>query len=213
MQETELIPTQNEVRTWLLTTLKHSFHVEYFLDKLGLGSKDPERPHDLVGFGNKFEWDVIKGFALALREPKVDFEKYISPSRELHRQQYHHRKWNNPNPEDITKPIRGASREDMFVGAVDATCSLLENRSYQGGNHDYDEITRLASKNPPHRTHWMLKIIPDMREIKQPELFLIDNLADFPNIGVPVDLYKAIKSRTAETLEMLKRDYDYIIVE
>ena len=114
----ELIPTEAEVRKWLISSLTHSMHVEYFLLNLGLGERDPERPHDLVGPGNKYEWDVIKGFALQYRLPKIDFKTHIMPSLAIHRQQYHHRMWNDPSPEDRAKPIQGATEGDMLVGAV-----------------------------------------------------------------------------------------------
>lgn len=82
----ELIPTENEIKTWLVSVLQHSCHVEYFLKKLGIGSNDSERPHDIVGPGNKYEWGVMKGLALQYRNPKPDFQIYILPSLNLHRQ-------------------------------------------------------------------------------------------------------------------------------
>ena len=178
-------------------------HIEYFLNELDLGQADPERPHDLVGPGNKFMWEVIKGFALQYRDPKVDFQEHIMPALELHRQQYHHRKWNNPDPEDEIKPILGATRADMLVGAVDAVCSLLENRQYQGGTHDYDGVIKVAISNPPHKTPFMLEVIPKMRVLEQPKLELITNLTQFPNIGIPDQLYEVIQDRMSQTLEML----------
>ena len=57
----DLRPSPQEVRNWTLYTLKHSCQVEYYLTKLNLGSKDPQRPHDIVGEGNKYSWPVIKG--------------------------------------------------------------------------------------------------------------------------------------------------------
>ena len=83
-------PTKEEVAKWMLSTLKHSNHVEYFLGKLGLGIRDPERPHDIVGSGSKYSLDVVRGLALQYREPKVDFKTCIAPSIEIHRHQYHH---------------------------------------------------------------------------------------------------------------------------
>jgi len=55
--------------------------------------------------------------------------------------------WNNPDPSDKTKRIPGASDEDMRVGAVDAICSLLENRAHQGGIHNYDRVMEIASEH------------------------------------------------------------------
>ena len=56
----KLTPTNEEVGMWLLDTVRHVLHIEYFLNHLALGSNDNERPHDLVGSGNKFECDPTK---------------------------------------------------------------------------------------------------------------------------------------------------------
>jgi hypothetical protein len=207
----EILPKSDEVEKWLIASLQHSCHNEYFLKALDLGKNDPERPHDLVGPNNKYEWNIIKGFALQYRRPMPDFKNYIEPSLELHRLQYHHLKWNNPDPNDITKPIPGASDEDMCMGAIDAICSLLENRGYQGGSHDYDHVIKIAKKNPPHKTPWMLKMIPKMRASPQPKLELIASLNDFPNIGLDKNIYDTIVKRTHETVEMLRNEHGYFL--
>jgi hypothetical protein len=205
----ELIPTEHEVRTWLVSTLQHICHIEYFFGELNLGSKDPERPHDLVGPGNKYEWGVVKGFALQYRRPKPDFQTHIMPALNLHRQQYHHQKWNDPDPDDVKKPILGATEDDMLVGAVDAVCSLLENRGYQGGTHDYEGVIEVAKKNPPHKTPWMLRIIPEMRTLRQPSLEQINSLNGFPNVGLKDVVYDSIVKRTQEAVETLIREQGY----
>ncbi|MFA6594297.1 MAG: hypothetical protein WCT16_03505 [Candidatus Buchananbacteria bacterium] len=204
MSAENLLPTREEIIKWLLSTIQHSCHVEYFLEKLTLGNFDPERPHDLTGVGNKFDWDIIKCFALQYRNPKVDFTTYILPALNLHRKQYHHRKWNDPNPEDTAKQALDASDEDMLVGAIDACCSLLENRGYQGGMHDYDGVIEVALSNPPHKTPWMLDVIPRMRVIPRPEIELIQSLVVIPNIGINTRTFNAITSRTQEVVTQLK---------
>jgi hypothetical protein len=201
--EPEIIPTKDEINRGILEVIKHTCHAEYFFTKLNAGHNDPERPHDLVGPGNKLEWSVIKGFSLQYRVPKVDFKTYILPALEVHRQQYHHQKWNNPDPADETKPFPGATKEDMLVGAIDAVCSLLENRAYQGGIHDYDKVIEVAKKNPPHKTPYMLEVIPIMKKLIQPKLELITELNSFPNIGLEENTYKKIQERIIETINML----------
>ncbi|MBU0667125.1 MAG: hypothetical protein ABIC91_03385 [Nanoarchaeota archaeon] len=203
--KTELIPTEDEIKTWLVSTLQHACHVEYFLGRLNLGTNDPQRPHDLVGPGNKYSWNIIKGFALQYRNPKPDFQIHIMPALNLHRQQYHHQKWNDPNPNDRTKPVIGASEDDMLVGAVDAVCSLLENRGYQGGTHDYNSVIEIAKTNPPHKTPWMLKIIPEMSSLQQPSLEQITSLNNFPNLGLKDEVYDSIVKRTCEVVETLRQ--------
>lgn len=214
------IPTENEVMAWLLSTLQHACHMEYFLGLFNLGKRDPERPHDLVGPGNKYEWEVVKGLALQYRNPEPDFQTYILPSLKLHRQQYHHQKWNEPDPTDKTKTRLIASADDLLVGAIDAVCSLLENRAYQGGPHNYDEVTGIVkqkeiakdnSKNTPHKSVWMLKVIPEMRRLIQPDLKSIVTLIGFPNIGLKPRVYDSIAQRTTEAVELLRNEHRYLL--
>jgi len=207
--ETEdLIPTEDEVKTWLVSTLQHACHIEYFLDRLNLGREDFERPHDLVGLGNKYDWNVIKGCSLEYRDPKPDFQTYIMPALTLHRKQHHHQKWNKPDPKDKTKPISEASEDNMLLGAVDTVCSLLENRRYQGGAHSYDSI-EISEKILPHKIPYILKIIPKMKALKQPSLEQITSLNGFPNIGLKEEVYYSIAKRTNETVEMLRKEHGY----
>ena len=147
MVHEDLVPTDEEVGKYMLAYLQHSCNVEYFLRSFELGKDDPERPHDLVGVHNKFEWNVLKGFAVQYREPPVDFMKYVFPSLELHRMQYHHKKWNGAGMSGALDLGPGATIDDMWVGSIDAVCSLLENRGYQGGEHSYDVIANLADAN------------------------------------------------------------------
>jgi hypothetical protein len=205
----ELIPTEAEVRTFLVSTLQHVCNIEYFLGELEIGGNDPERPHDLVGPGNKYDWNVVKGFALQYRHPKPDFQTHIMPALSLHRQQYHHQKWNNPDPRDKTKPIPGATEADLLLGAVDAVCSLLENRGYQGGAYDYEIIIDIAKKNLPHKTLWMLRIIPEMRALHQPNFQQITTFNGFPNIGLKDTIYDSIVTRTQEAVKTLRIETGY----
>jgi len=193
-----LYPTPLEVEKWLIMTLRHSSHVEYFLGNLGFGARDPQRPHDLTGPGNKYQWDVLRGLALQFRSPEVDFNEHIAPSRELHRKgQYHHIKWNGDNPNPNANP------EDMLVGAVDAVCALLENRKYCGGAHSYSRVQDILAKNPAHKVHFINQVIPQMKGLVQPNLELITDLTDFPNIGLPYDIYYSSVSRTREAIMVL----------
>lgn len=195
-QETKMIePTQEEIQKWMLNTLRHVCHVEYFLTQLNKGNDDPERPHDSVGINNKFDWEVMKRFALQYRnDPQLNH--FVLEAREMHREQYHHRMWTKYNPQ--------ATPDDMEVGALDAICALLENRSYQGGQHSYEQIPEVIKKNPIHKIAWFRIMIPQMQGIIQPNLELITNVHDFPNIGMREDLYDRLKERMQETTEMLE---------
>lgn len=130
--------TEDEVIKYAGNTWQHSKSVHFYLDKLGISIDDEsETPHDLVGSGNKLEWEVMHGLAYAEKdtpEKKKIFEK----SLEIHRRQMHHQMWNDPkSPEEWLK-----------YGAIDAVCSLLEPRLYQEGVHYWDEILDVISSCP-----------------------------------------------------------------
>lgn len=207
----ELIPREEEVGKWLLSTVRHSFNVEYFLKHLNLDYPDIERPHDLIGPGNKLEWGAIKGFALQYRESGVDFDKYIKPALVFHRRQYHHKIWNGPDPLNMFGFSQSIPRAVIVGGAIDAVGSLLEDRGYQGGAHTYSEAIEIAQKNPPHKAAYMLEVIPKMRAIKQPDLKAIQSIHDFSNIGLNQPIYEAIVKRTNEAIEMLRSEHEYLL--
>jgi len=195
----ELRPTEREIRDWLIGIIRHVQHIEYYLENLQFGSEDPQRPHDIIGYGNKFEWEVIRGFAIQYRDRSPEFfGRYVAPSLERHRCQYHHQKWNNPNPY--------ATDEDMKVGAVDAVCSLLEaDRAYQGGKHTPTQIDEIIEKNSENKRPWLRQIHTEIRRIEQPNLQLIENLRDFPNIGINADAYNTLRGRVSDTKKMLEK--------
>jgi hypothetical protein len=180
-----LIPTASEVKDWLNLTVRHVCHVEYYLHNLKISTPDPERPHDLVGPGNKFEWSVIRGFALQKRAG-IDFNTHILPSLMDHRRQYHHRMWNDPEPGNQNLPKATASPVDLQVGAIDALCSLREPRDYQGGVHSWEEVAEIIAKNPPHKIPWMQSMMVSMREIKEPT---IDKISIHTPVDVDLDIY------------------------
>jgi len=192
-----LLPSEHEISKYLLDTLRHVFHVEYFISHLRMGNSPIQRPHDIVGEGNKFEWNVIKGLSLQYHTPRVDFATYILPALNLHRLQHHHLMWNESNT--TAKPV------DMFLGAIDATCSLLENRAYQGGSHSYEDVKKIFDNNPDHKIPWTKIIVPRMAAQPQPDLERITSINSFPNIGVPELIYEKIVFRAAETISMLQQ--------
>lgn len=119
--------------------------------------------------------------------------------------------WNEPSPEDKTKPIFGASEQDMLEGAVDAVCSLLENRGYQGGIHNYQSIIEIAKKNPPHKVQWMLKAVREMSIMRQPNLKRVNPSSEFLNIGLDHIVYDAILDITNDAVKNLKAEHGYFI--
>ena len=200
MFEDIIIPTKEEVIAHIVKTRNHSTHVEYYFSKLkgNVGKDDPQHPHDLEGPGNKYELPVIMGLALEERCKNREFcDIYIMPAVNIHRQgQYHHQKWNEPN--------LNSTPEDMKTGAVDAICSLLENRGYQGGAHTFKEIVPIIKTGSPHKNKWMWMVYSQMETISCPRLDLIQSLDNYPNIGIPEEVYQKIIEKVQETLVMLK---------
>ncbi|MBN2880776.1 hypothetical protein JXM83_01870 [Candidatus Woesearchaeota archaeon] len=194
----EKIPSEAEILDWLVQTTKHSMHVEYFLEKFDVNPVvDLERPHDTVGPYNKFEWPVIKG--LALKDRSVEnFFFHIEPSLKLHRKQLHHRMWNGEH--------YLATPENLTIGAVDAICSQLENRDYQGGKHTYDEINEIlfkTNKQYPRKLIATIEAIAEMRKLTQPDLESITDLYNIHNIGINNKTYQKIIFRLNEALQNL----------
>jgi len=192
-----ILPTEEEISQWVLTTLRHCCQVEFYLHALDIGHQDPQRPHDIVGLGNKYSWEVIKGLSLTSRNTDPEFfEQCVLPAITYHRTfQFHHQKWNPPAPD--------ATREDMMVGAIDAMCSMLEDRAYQGGKHNFEEIIDIVKINAPHKVKWFWMVYSQMKSNGIPDVERIQSLDRIPNIGLPEKRYGEIVERVQETRVML----------
>ncbi len=200
--QTEVVPNETEVFKWILHTATHAYHIEYFLQRLQFGSEDPDRPHDIVHPYNKLEWEAVKGFALQYRKDgRKLHHKEIMSSREHHRKQYHHQKWNQSYP--------NATPDALEFGAVDAVCSLLEDRGYHEGPYTYDQIEEIASKNPFHKVAWMKYAISEMKRIKQPNLAEITSFSKIPREGITPETHDIIITRVRETLRQLEKERGY----
>lgn len=204
---TILIPQPEELQRWILHTAQHSCHVEYYLKELGIGHEDPERPHDIVGEGNKFQEDVMPGFAMWGRDRSQEhFNTVVLPSLTKHRCQFHHRMWNPAN--DQATPCA------LKLGAVDAICSLLEPRDYQGGVHDFTQIDEIIAQNhEPTRRAYLTEVFRELRVIARPRLDLMTSLDDVRkiNVGLHVPVHDAIAQRVEEARRQVKQLYGYDI--
>ena len=206
LSKTEVLPNETEILKWVLHTATHAYHIEYFLQKLQIGSEDPDRPHDIVHQGSKFDWEAVRGFALQFRtDGKEWYLPQIMAAREYHRQQYHHQQWNQHYP--------NATPDALELGAVDAVCSLLEPREYQGGSHTYEQIGEIADKNPIHKVAWMKYAISEMKRIKQPNLTEITSFSKIPKEGITPQTHDIILGRVHQTLHQLETDHDYNFYE
>ncbi len=196
-------PSTNEVRSWILQTIKHSCRVEFFYEHLDVGIRDPQRPHDLDGKGSKLSWPVIEGLSMQYRSHNHDFfEKYVLPSIECHQiNQYHHQMFNKPNDH--------ADTDAMKAGAVDAICSQLENRFYQGGAHDYEEIREIIKVNDPKKVKWLWIMYSRMKKHEQPDCSVIKDIYGFPNIGLSRKTYDSIVEHVDSAIDMLREKHNY----
>ena len=192
----DLFPTPPEVERWITDTVRHAWHIEYYLERLQVGATDVQRPHDLMGLGNKLEWRCIRGFAMQYRGAAY-FESFVLPSLHHHRKQHHHAAWNQYSP--------NSSVDAMKLGAVDACCSMLEPRAYQGGCHDWDGIEKAALANPIHKAAWMLLMAQEMAKIEKPEIELVTMHA-LPAEGISRETRELIVERIQETKAMLWQD-------
>ena len=193
--------TAKEVYQWIFDTAVHVMHIEYFLHQLQVGKDDPQRPHDIIGPGNKFEWLVIQGLASQyLPKGETRYLSHIQISLDLHRKQYHHQQWN------FQSTI--ATDDSLKLGAVNAICSLHETRPYQGGKHTYNEIYYIVSQNPDSKFFTLDNIQKEMQKIKQPSLDRLLSLREFPNIGIPAESYDILTTRIQETLTHLNQEHN-----
>ncbi|MBU0470735.1 MAG: hypothetical protein KKA62_03850 [Nanoarchaeota archaeon] len=197
----EILPSQEEVEKQFLFTLRHAYSVEYFLHLFDAGHDDPQRPHDLVGEGNRLSLPVLLGLSFQHRDEEGLKERYIKPAVNLHREfQFHHQMWNPPHPD--------ASDDSMKVGAIDTVCSLREDRAYQGGVHTfqqiYDKVTQTDHlRNHPRKVEWVIWSLMKIYSAYAPDFKMID-LDYIPNFHLSTEIHKNIVKRVEETKSALR---------
>lgn len=212
----EIKPSENEVKSWLLSTLRHSCLIEFYLHELEVGKNDTQRPHDIVGKYNKFSWPIIRGLALEYKEGASDREQQyidatLTKSIRLHEQQYHHRMWLGPDKNSST-PDPNATEDDLMLGAVDAICTHLNGRLYNGGAKSWAQIAQIIAGNGPEHASWMREAFHQMKSQKShaPDLTTITlNSLPEDQIGLPTETYNLICIRIDQTLRMLNGQHEY----
>ena len=200
-------PTLDEIRIYSLEVLRHSLSNTYYLEKLKINNNDSQIPHDLEGEGNKLSWPVVSGLSIQLRDnSKEFFEMYVLPSIRYHQEhQRHHQRWNKPNGQ--------TTYEDLEAGAIDAILSQTEKsifRKYRGDPVSLEDLPKILDrfKDDLHQT-FIRFIYNGMRKIPKPNLDLVQNIYDFPNIGISNEMYKKTQERIKEALNDFRtRGYD-----
>lgn len=207
-----VVPDFKYVRRFLLHTVRHVAGVERVLELLCIGSNDKQRPHDIMGEGNKLQTDVLFGLAVQYDSARPS-NKPIDSALKTHRcGQYHHQMWNGPNPE--------ADEDALKLGAVDAVCSMLEPRDYQGGSHTFEQIaTEIIPRNDkPRQREYLGLILTEMRKLELPKFDqLITSLAHrdlqvaLESIKLSTNTIGIIVGRFQDTCEELRKNYDFSI--
>jgi hypothetical protein len=202
-------PSDENIGKWLLEVLRHTSQLEYYAGILNIGSKDPERPHDIVGPNNKLEWDIIKSCAWAYSDSGCGKDKElcdeISEAVKRHRQQYHH----------AICMTDLAREDDLRFEALDTICAMLEHRPYYAHVHNFEELeANLESYiacNGRHeqRLASIREVLPLMRSLERPDIRAITTLEEFPNLGADGKTYDKICQRFSGTLELLRREHNY----
>jgi hypothetical protein len=188
-------PTETELGDWLFFTAFHATRMEIIFNALGIGTRDPQRPHDIVGEGNKFEWEVIQGFSTENR-PGINHNQHVAFSLAWHQRQNHH--------------LSGVMDDETMVKAADAICSRLEDRPYQGGSHTFDQIkVVIETKNPPHLRPSLTEASNQIQKIPLPDFNQFCLLNGIPNFGLSRATFEAIRERVHEAISMLERDHGY----
>lgn len=98
----------------------------------------------------------------------------------------------------------------MKLGAVDAICSLLEPRAYQGGTHSFDAVLEVAERNPLHKRPWMRELVAEMRKLAPPPIESITSFEHIPNIGIPSAMHDMVRQRVQEG-RLLLREHGYLL--
>ncbi len=189
-------PTTETIRRNILGITRHVCLIEYYLHHLQTGTDDPERPHDIVGANNKFELDYLLQTAMQYEGTPGQHCQIIQLAVGRHRNQYHHQKFQLPNP--------AATPSDMELGAIDAICSMLEpDREYQGGAHTYQNIATMISAHQGHKTPSMQWALREMQQLETPNVLEITDLDHIKNFGIPASVHDIITGRVQETLRLL----------
>jgi hypothetical protein len=206
-----IVPAEENVRRWLLETLRHTCQVMYYSELFKIGLNDPELPHDIAGRYNKLEWDVMGGCALGYSNLDHHDKEVFQLTREavcLHRNQYHHRKWDWPDEE--------ATADDLRFGALDTVCALMENRPYYAHISSFEELQRdlgciiKDGYNKVLKLQWITSVVDMIKQVERPAVARIERLDDFPNVGLSTRVYGQIAGRMQDALKMLREEKGYV---
>jgi len=197
-----VMPNEREIHAHILSTSLHSYRVEYLSTRLKVDDHDdPDRPHDMIGPGNKLEWRCLEGLSLAYRD-RNKYVKQIIKAVNFHRQQYHHQMWNKDCPHMTDSSLK--------LGAIDTVCSKLESeREYQKTVKTISELRELefhGSKNQLDMISW---VIGEMEKIEIPYLRDVTTFTQIPKTGIPAQTHDTIMERIQETIRELRKDHGY----
>ncbi|MCK5107177.1 MAG: hypothetical protein KAQ83_00450 [Nanoarchaeota archaeon] len=187
-------PTPNLLKKSIERNMRHSYRVELICKKLGIKSNYPsQQPHDLKGLGSKLQPDVVFGFAIGLDLDKSDelYSEIINYAIDIHTScQSHH-------DERLISEVK--------VQAIDALCTMIENRGYNGGPYNFKDISsKINIEEKGLKSFYMKMYVKEMEKMDIPDLTVIklDNLEDLKNLGVDSWIHKGIIGQGLEAIKI-----------
>ncbi len=214
--------TPDHVGHWLYDVMMHSLSFEVLMSEfssiaafssIAINEKDTQRPHDLIGPGNKLEWDVVYGLAQDYRFKRgdtvtLDYDALIRQSIKIHNQQTHHN-WNG-ELEINDETARGYSKSDQLYfrlsRALDVILCKIENRSYKPALR-LDQI--LANTDGPKQLKDDMTALIDYIQIKGLPNFdglTVEKLLEknpYPEI-LPGKIYELMQQRIIQAIPILE---------
>lgn len=202
----DLVLSEEQIRRWMLNTIRHSITVEHILQELD--AYDPQSPHDLEGLGNKFEWQIMAPLAAAESIAESYANPAVSRAIHMHRTQVHHQAWHNPDepgPYWMMDPEKA-----LILGAVDSIASLMEYREYQGGPHTMDEVAEFFQGNGTQR-RYVRAVLDKVSHMSLPDVNAITSLDEIETFGLRSSTSSKLLTIVSLTRDKLSYHHGYSV--
>jgi hypothetical protein len=187
-------PVQGNLKKSIEEDIRHSCRVEYVCSKLNIKTNYPnQQPHDMNGEGNKLLPEVAFPLAIGwgLDKDDEDYGVFIRYGVNIHNMgQKHH---------------DSKLRSEIKLRATDSLVTMTEERGYNGGPYNMQEIKDIIEENETGlMKFYMLYVAEHMENMKIPCLSSIslDNLESIIELGLPDWIEKLTIKRANEAIEL-----------